>query len=194
MKKLREKVKNAGQEHIFKFWDELSEKSQDKLIHQIQTIDFNLMNRLKDMYLNDDEEKLFSSELQPIDIIPIPTTDSQKEEAERAKLVGEKLLTDGKVAALLVAGGQGTRLGFNGPKGKYVVGPISQKSLFNMHADKILAMSRKYKTSIPWFIMTSEVNHKETVQYFDENEYFGLEPGNVYFFVQKNKSNHLQFR
>ncbi len=185
VEQLKKIAKSAGQEHIFHFWNELTPNSKKKLIQQILTIDFNLMNKLKNNYLDKSDKKLFDGELEPIAIIPIPATDQQKKEAERAKKEGDKLLADGKIAALLVAGGQGTRLGFNGPKGEFPAAPISGKSLFNMHADKILTLNRKYNTNIPWFIMTSEMNHKETVQYFEENGYFGLNADDVFFFVQK---------
>ena len=182
---LREKVKKAGQEHIFRFWDELDKKSQERLILQIQAIDFELMHSLKEKYLNNSDQNLSNVGLEPIEIIPIPTTESQRITADHAKKTGEQLIANGKVAALLVAGGQGTRLGFNGAKGKYKAGPISGKSLFNMHAEQLLALNRKYKTTTPWFIMTSEVNHKESIQYFEENEFFGLNSEDIFFFVQK---------
>jgi UDP-N-acetylglucosamine/UDP-N-acetylgalactosamine diphosphorylase len=89
------------------------------------------------------------------------------------------------VAAFLVAGGQGTRLGYSGPKGKFRISPIKEKSLFQLHAEKILAMSRKYRANIPWYIMTSDTNHQETVDFFETCEYFGLNPKDVVFFSQE---------
>jgi len=185
VEQLKKKATNAGQGHIFRFWNELTPVNKTKLVQQIETIDFELMKKLKNKYIDKSGKQLFKSELEPIEIIPIPITDQQKQKAEHAKKIGEQLLAEGKVAALLVAGGQGSRLGFNGPKGKFAAGPISGKTLFNMHADKILAMNRKYNTTIPWFIMTSTMNHDETIQYFEVNKYFGLNANDVFFFVQK---------
>ena len=156
-KQLKLAAKKAGQIHLFRFWNELSGNSQHKLIRQIQSIDFELMNKLKKEYLLTNDKKHLLGEFEPIPILPLPKTSQQQAAAAAAKKSGEKLLAEGKVAALLVAGGQGSRLDFAGPKGKFPAGPISGKSLFQMHAEKILALNKKYRTNIPWFIMTSEI-------------------------------------
>ncbi len=184
LKQLRETVKKYNQEHVFRFWNELTETSQNNLINQLEAIDFDLMVELKKKYIDKSETRLFKGELEPPSIISLPHTDKQKQQAEQAKKAGEKLLTSGKVAALLVAGGQGTRLGFKGPKGMFPAGPISGKSLFQLHAEKIMALNRKYNITIAWYIMTSETNFNETVEYFKKNNYFGLAPDDVFFFVQ----------
>ncbi len=97
---------------------------------------------------------------------------------------GEKELRNGRVAALLVAGGQGSRLGYDGPKGCYEIGPISNAPLFYFHARKILARSLRYGKTIPFYIMTSEMNDAATKQCFEENDYFGLNKEDVFFFTQ----------
>ncbi|MFZ5517387.1 MAG: UTP--glucose-1-phosphate uridylyltransferase [Candidatus Zhuqueibacterota bacterium] len=184
VKQLREKASAAGQGHIFRFWDELSRQGKVNLIQQVQSIDFTLLKQLKETYLSGAQNNLFQGELQPPEIIPIPATDQQKMKAAEAKKIGEALLSRGKVAALLVAGGQGSRLGFDGPKGMYTIAPISRKSLFQLHAEKIAALQSKYGAVIPWFIMTSETNHDETVAFFQRHRFFGLSEGDVYFFRQ----------
>jgi len=184
IKQLREKVSAAGQGHIFRFWDELSRQGKENLVQQLQSIDFALLKHLKETYLDGAQNNVFQGELQPPEIIPIPVTEQQKMRALEAKHVGEELLSRGKVAALLVAGGQGSRLGFDGPKGMYKIAPISQKSLFQLHAEKIAALQKKYGAVIPWFIMTSETNHDETEAFFQRHRYFGLKDGDVYFFKQ----------
>lgn len=181
---LFEKAKHAGQGHIFRFWDELSLQRQNKLIEQIQSIDFDVLLRLKREYLDNPHNTSFSGELEPPEIISIPATDEQKKQAAKAKEVGENLLREGKIGAILVAGGQGSRLGFDGPKGKFQIMPITGKTLFQLFAEKIAALNKKYDCRIPWFIMTSEANDQETRDYFSEYNFFDLNPGDIYFFKQ----------
>src|SRR5262249_9454643 len=93
-------------------------------------------------------------------------------------------LRRGEVAALVVAGGQGSRLGFEHPKGLYPIGPVSDKSLFQIHAEKVLALQRRHKAAVPFLVMTSPATHAETEQFFSEHSYFGLPVEEVYFFSQ----------
>ena len=122
--------------------------------------------------------------IKPAPIIAIPETDKEKEQEQKAKQTGETLLRDGKVAVLIVAGGQGSRLGFEGPKGIYKISPIQQKSLFQLFAEQVKSQSKRYSTKIPLIIMTSEENHDETVQFFKSKDYFGLGKDTLYFFQQ----------
>ncbi len=100
------------------------------------------------------------------------------------KARGEALLSGGKVAALVVAGGQGSRLGFEHPKGMYPIGPVSERSLFQIHFEKILALQRRYGASLPLIIMTSPATDEETRTYFEQNKNFGLKDGELHFFCQ----------
>ena len=102
----------------------------------------------------------------------------------RAVAAGEKELRAGRVAVLLVAGGQGSRLGFDGPKGAYPIGPLTDAPLFFFHARKVLALGLKYGRSVPFYIMTSEANRKATEAHFREHRYFGLPKKDVIFFTQ----------
>ena len=117
-------------------------------------------------------------------ISPLPNILPDAPDAE-AKALGEAALARGEVAVLLVAGGQGTRLGFDHPKGMYEVGPVSKKSLFQFHAEKVLARSRRHGKPLPFLIMTSDVTHEETVAFFREQNYFGLPANEVLFFQQE---------
>jgi len=123
--------------------------------------------------------------LEPADFIPLPKIPEEKQAWRRAREIGEDALRGGRVAAFLVAGGQGSRLGFDGPKGKFAISPLRGKTLFQLHAEKILALGRKYGRTIPWYIMTSKTNHKETVDFFKSNDFFGLESDHVSFFEQE---------
>ncbi|MBD3288673.1 UDPGP type 1 family protein [candidate division KSB1 bacterium] len=180
-----EKAHQYGQGHVFKYWDELNDSEKQQLLNQIKAVDFELLRRLADEHILEPAEQSVAGVLEPAEIIPIPDSDELLQKADSAGKTGEKLLRDGKVAALLVSGGQGTRLGFDGPKGKFPAGPLSNKTLFQLHAEKIIAMQRRYKTTIPWYIMTSETNDAETREFFEENKYFGLNKKDVIFFTQR---------
>ncbi len=181
----KQKAEKYNQGHVFKYWDELTESQQHKLVKQVEIVDFELLRTLANEHILHPAPTSIKGDLEPAEIIPIPETQEQAAEAEKARATGEQLLRQGKVAALLVSGGQGTRLGFDGSKGKFPAGPISNKSLFQLHAEKIIAMQRRYKTSIPWFIMTSETNDEETQEFFKDNHYFGLNNSDVIFFTQR---------
>jgi len=169
------------QEHIFRFWDALNETQQNRLISQVGLIDFNLLSQL--IELASDRERYLKKEfkLEPAEFISLQ---ERKERDISARAVGEEHLKAGKVAAFLVAGGQGTRLGFSKTKGMYPITPVKKKSLFQLHAEKLRAMERRYNTQIPWFIMTSQTNNKETSNFFEENNHFGYNAENISFIVQ----------
>lgn len=182
--KLIDQVYEYQQEHIFRFWNELSDDAQRNLLQQISEIHFGQIQHFQKLVAQS-ESVVADKKLEPADYIPIPQTEKQLEEAAQACQIGERALQEGRVAAFLVAGGQGTRLGFDAPKGVFPISPIKEKSLFQLHAEKILARSRRYGKTIPWYIMTSESNHQATVDFFEQNEFFGLNPDDVMFFRQE---------
>ncbi|MEE4311663.1 MAG: UDPGP type 1 family protein [candidate division KSB1 bacterium] len=177
-------AKAYGQEHVFKYWPELDENQKTRLVDQFNSIDLDLISELTKRYIIDSEATASPGQLEPADIIPVPQTDDQQKEAVRARMAGEELLRYGKVGVILVAGGQGTRLGFDGPKGIMPIGPVSNKSIFELHSDKISALMRRYRQPLPWFIMTSRVNDAETKRFFQRHDYFGLDKKDVIFFQQ----------
>ena len=181
---LKKRFIDAGQGHIFRYWDELSPESRQKFIHQLQSIDLDLLQTLVQKFVINPAANQGRISLLPPKVISIPCTEEQKQRAKQAKLVGEKLLHSGKVAVVLVAGGQGTRLGFDGPKGIFPITPVRKKSLFQFHAEKILALRRRYQVPIPWYIMTSESNDAATRQYFQDHDFFQLPPDDIFFFTQ----------
>jgi UDP-N-acetylglucosamine/UDP-N-acetylgalactosamine diphosphorylase len=103
---------------------------------------------------------------------------------DRATSLGQELLRSGKVAAFTVAGGQGTRLGFDGPKGAVPITPIMQKTFFQLFAEMILAVRNRFGVAIPWYIMTSDANHLQTVDFFRQHQHFKLPASDVVFFAQ----------
>lgn len=117
-------------------------------------------------------------------LAPVPTHRRDHPDALRFKAEGERLLRSGKVAAFTVAGGQGTRLGWRGPKGTYPATVITGKPLFRVFSEQILASERRYGVVIPWFVMTSPQNDAETRAFFSDNNYFGRRPSDHFFFPQ----------
>jgi len=179
--KIIERVYHYNQDHVFRFWDELDQKQKDELLEQIDSIDFDLLNRQIKQVLAD-HKPVHYKDLHPPEVV---TLNRRKNQDKQVMGIGEKAIARGKTAALLVAGGQGTRLGFDGPKGEYPVTPVKQKSLFQLHAEKLIAIGRRYKTSIPWYIMTSQTNKNQTVQFFKDHDYFGYQKGDIFFFTQE---------
>jgi UDP-N-acetylglucosamine/UDP-N-acetylgalactosamine diphosphorylase len=123
--------------------------------------------------------------LQPAPMLPAQPRDEETRRLyEQAKARGRELAVQGKVAAMVVAGGDGTRLGFAGPKGCLPVTPIKRRSLFCTFGEQILATSRRYGCPVPWYIMTSPANDAATRDFFAEQKFFGLGERDVFFFIQ----------
>jgi UDP-N-acetylglucosamine/UDP-N-acetylgalactosamine diphosphorylase len=122
--------------------------------------------------------------LTPAPYEPLPENGGNGIDWARAKGAGEAALRAGRVAAFVVAGGQGTRLGYDGPKGTFPVTPLRKKTLFQVFAEKIRAAGLRYGKPIHWFVMTSHANHGATEGFFQDNKFFGLDPARVHFFRQ----------
>ena len=171
-------LKKCGQEHVLAYWKKLGKKEQAALLEQIATIEpKNLAYCQQALKTGADVPDSSKGKAPKVAVL------KGKKLAE-AVAAGEKELKAGKVAALLVAGGQGSRLGYDGPKGCYAIGPITGAPLFYFHARKILARTIRYGATIPFYVMTSEANNAATVKCFEENDYFGLNPDDVFFFTQ----------
>ncbi|MEW6742450.1 MAG: UDPGP type 1 family protein [Planctomycetota bacterium] len=192
---LRKAFCDADQGHVFRFWEDLSEGEQRAFLEQLAKVDLDLLRRLLDEHLAPHKEVAPRS-IEPAPFIPIPQTEDELARARAAREAGEVLLRAGQVAVVIVAGGQATRLGFEGPKGLYPIGPVSGKCLFEIHAEKIRALVRRYGAPLPLFIMTSASNDAATRDAFKSASYYGLDPGDVYFFEQEmlpavTRSGHL---
>jgi UDP-N-acetylglucosamine/UDP-N-acetylgalactosamine diphosphorylase len=171
------RLKQHRQEHLLVGWDGLSAADRAGLVEQLAGLDF---AELEALYRRKDEPHAV---LPPRDrIAPLPVEPPTPSPAARG--AGEEALRRGEVAALLVAGGQGTRLGFDRPKGVYPVGPVSKATLFQVHAEKVLALSRRYGRPVPLLVMTSPATHADTEPFFRDHRFFGLSPSDVYFFQQ----------
>lgn len=182
---LKAAFRKHQQEHVFRHAEELSSAQLETLLSQCQEVDLPELTQLLGKHLGPQSKDSFDPEnLAPAPAIRTPENGGQQEEWEAAAKEGGKLLEAGKVACFTVAGGQGTRLGYDGPKGTYPVTPVRKKPLFQVFAEKIRAANRRYHTRLPWFIMTSDLNHEATTSFFEENQFFGLNPGDVFFFRQ----------
>jgi UDP-N-acetylglucosamine/UDP-N-acetylgalactosamine diphosphorylase len=175
---LRAALHRAGQEHVLAWWDQLNDAQRDELIGQLLRLDLGLLAKL---YAHRDHAYPvpFPDEIEPVPVIPRETP--QNVESRR---LGEEALRRGEVAVLVVAGGQGSRLGFDHPKGMFPVGPVTHKSLFQIHVEKVIALGRRYGGLPPLLVMTSPATHEETIAYFQEHEAFGLPADAVHFFCQ----------
>jgi UDP-N-acetylglucosamine/UDP-N-acetylgalactosamine diphosphorylase len=153
------------------------------LIDRLHNINFAYLHKLIHNYLIKPIRKSVLN-LSPVPVIGLPKTETERNKRLHAKSVGEEAIKKGKVAILVVAGGQGSRLGFDGTKGKFNISTIKKKSFFKLNAEKILALEKRYNTKLTWLVMTSESNDAETRDYFEENEFFGLQRENVFIFKQ----------
>lgn len=177
------RLNRHGQQQLLKWWDGLTPDGRKRLAAEIEAIDFEQLDRLLQDVMGDDGAAAAAvRDVRPIEVARLPQTDGERVAWRRAAEVGGDVLEAGEVAVVLVAGGSGTRLGFDGPKGTYPIGPVSSASLFQIHAEKIAAMGRRHGRSLPLYVMTSPENHQTTVDFFAAHDQFGLK--HVRFFVQ----------
>ncbi len=175
----------AGQGQVFQFIDELDADAQARLIAQAQTIDLAEVNALVAEHVKGEHDSSINLDgLEPAPYIALPENGGDAEQWKAAWDAGASAIKAGRVAAFTVAGGQGTRLGFDGPKGTYPISPVQGKTLFQVFAEKIARSGARFGVSIPWFILTSEINNDATVAAFEANNYFGLSKESVHFIVQ----------
>jgi UDP-N-acetylglucosamine/UDP-N-acetylgalactosamine diphosphorylase len=172
-----------GQEHLLRFWSQLNTQEQQQLARQIHSVDFELINRLSRQVGGDSDWAELAARAQPPEAVRLQDS-NQPFSVNEARAAGEHALRAGQVGAILVAGGQGTRLGFDHPKGMYPIGPISNASLFQILFEKLVAVGRRFGAPIPLYIMTSDATHGETEDYLERNRYFGLPADEVRLFCQ----------
>ena len=174
----KETLRQHGQEHVLTFWDRLDAGGRAQLLERVAALDFASIGRMQGL-LKAKSAAAAASEPAAADVVELAP-----EAREAAYAAGEAEIRAGKVAVLLVAGGQGSRLGYEGPKGAYAIGPVTARSLFYFHARKIVALCRRYGVRIPFYIMTSDANDSATRAHFEDHGYFGLDRNDVTFFMQ----------
>lgn len=194
---LHKRYEAAGQGHLLKFWPTLDEAQRAALSAQLEALDIERVNRIYQKAVSAEKDASDPNvKSDPIDPLPEGTVDyafgnSGGEKEWRA--TGLQAISRGEVGVLLMAGGQGTRLGSSAPKGCYDIGLPSHKSLFQYQAERIarlqtVAEQETGKSTgsvvIPWYVMTSGPTRKETQEFFSKNNYFGLDSKNVIFFEQ----------
>jgi UDP-N-acetylglucosamine/UDP-N-acetylgalactosamine diphosphorylase len=172
-----QQLRKTGQEHVLAFWDRLSETERQELVDQLRNINF---DHLRELYRQRDWAVSLPSvdKIQPVPVVQL------SDDSCSARQAGEIALRRGEIAVLVVAGGQGSRLGFDHAKGMFPISPVKNKSLFQIHAEKVLALSRRYGRPIPFLVMTSPATHGETERFFLEHGCFGLNPEDVALFCQ----------
>ena len=173
------KLKKYGQEHLLNHFETLDDKKQKELLAQIENIDFELVN---DLYKHADKIDTSKDEISHMEYSDKYKLNEKYKDYEE---IGKKAIMEGKLAAVTMAGGQGTRLGFDGPKGAYDIGLDSHKSLFELLCDNLKEGEKKFGVRVPWFIMTSEENNDQTIEFFEKNKFFGYQKDkNIFFFKQ----------
>jgi UDP-N-acetylglucosamine/UDP-N-acetylgalactosamine diphosphorylase len=173
---LKQRLALHGQEHVLRFFEELDEAGRARLLAQLETIDLAWLARV------------FGSRIEaarPEEVAPYREVIREDDPAGReARALGEAALRAGRVATLLVAGGQGTRLGFDGPKGLYPIGAVSGKTLYQLHAERLVALGRRHGRTPPLYLMTSDANHEATLAHFEAAGFHGLPREEVLIFQQ----------
>lgn len=173
------------QEHLIPVLQKATPHDREKLEKQLSTLPWEELPALIRDYVLRKPVTAIPDDLRPAPFFPFhPESEKRKQYYAKAELAGKELLSQGKAAVLTVAGGQGTRLGFDGPKGTYPITPILHKSLFQYFAESIARASEKYASKIHWYILTSKINDTPTRSFFENAKYFGLDPECVTFFTQ----------
>ncbi|MBM4142703.1 MAG: UDPGP type 1 family protein [Lentisphaerae bacterium] len=173
------RLKAHGQEGALRFWNKLDAEGRRRLLAQIGRIDLDNVSRLARLLTPRGSAGPAHADIAPATVLP------GLELADAANVrAGRDALRAGRVGVLLVAGGQGSRLGFEGPKGMFPLAPITGATLFEIHARKILALQRAYGADLPLYVMTSRANDAATRDFFERHGRFGLPAGAVRFFVQ----------
>lgn len=172
-----------GQQHLLRFWEQLNPDQQQRLAAQIDAIDFAAIAQLFRHVAGGSDWAELAGRAEPPQAVRLSGQGNRFSAAE-ARAAGEQALRKGEIGAILVAGGQGTRLGFNHPKGMYPIGPVSNASLFQVLLEKIRAVGQRYGVKIPLYIMTSDATQVETEDYLKANRWFGLSADDVRLFCQ----------
>ncbi len=180
---LMDTLAKYGQEQVLRFQDSLSASARAALEQQLSQIDFAQLQRLT---LNQDaavDWSQLAAKAEPPPAVRLDGSHAQYD-PQAALAAGEQALRAGRVGMILVAGGQGTRLGFDKPKGLFPIGPISHRNLFQIHCDRLLAVMKRYGVAIPMYIMTSPATDAETRQFFHEHDRCGLAEDQLTIFCQ----------
>ncbi len=171
-----DKLANYGQQHVLQYYEELSRQEQEQLLLQIEQTDFDVLSLCKKK-----ETLNPRGEITPIGVMQLPEIEAKREEYTTT---GLEAIRAGKVGAVLLAGGMGTRLGSDAPKGVYNIGLTKEVFIFQRLIENLLVVVNQAGAWIPLYVMTSDKNHETTAAFFKEKEYFGYNADYVTFFMQ----------
>ncbi|MBR4287868.1 MAG: UDPGP type 1 family protein [Clostridia bacterium] len=174
-----DKLKKYEQEHLLRYMNELGQEEKAELFRQIDDADFTLLDELK--YREDGNNPNDGSSTTPLGALELEEIATKKEAFEKA---GLEAIRQGKVAALLLGGGQGTRLGFDGPKGTFNFGVTREYYIFQAQIETMLSVCEKAGCYFPLFIMTSDKNDEATRTFLKEKNYFSYPEEKIFFFRQ----------
>ncbi|MBU0639540.1 MAG: UTP--glucose-1-phosphate uridylyltransferase [Planctomycetes bacterium] len=180
----RQSLQQFGQSHLLTYWEELTDPQRQRLLDDLDQVDFARCAELIDPYVRNRPVIPLPERIEPVPALPAEPDAGRVGFYAKAVEVGTTAINGGQVAAFTVAGGQGTRLGYDGPKGAFPASPVRSACLFRLFAEFLLGTQRRHGACPRWFIMTSQANHTETVALFEEHSYFGLSHDRVRFFRQ----------
>lgn len=179
-----ERLNAAEQRHVLRFWGELSTVEKTALLDDLDQVDLARCTPLIDRFVTRRPVIELPRTIEPAPTLPARPPAELAGRYREATALGEQLIRDGRVAAFTVAGGQGTRLGYDGPKGGFRISPIREACLFQIFAENLLGIERRYGRRPRWYVMTSPANHAATIAIFERAAWFGLRGDEVTFFVQ----------
>ena len=171
------KLKQYGQEHVLAYYDELNDEQKQELLAQIADTDFSMLSSCKDE--KKDEGR---GEISPLAAMQLSEIEEKKAEFTA---LGLKAVKAGKVGAVLLAGGMGTRLGSDDPKGMYNIGITKDVYIFQRLIENLMDVVKQAESWIPLYVMTSDKNHEATVNFLKEHKYFGYNSDYITFFMQE---------
>ena len=182
---LAARLNAIGQAHLFRFWQELTPEQQADYARQLEGLDWALIDKLVRSVVTHPEKFELRGNVEPAPYYENQPADPVKQrKLKEGRARGEALLRAGKVAAFVVAGGQGTRLGWEGPKGTFPATPVKRKPLFQCFAETLLALGKRHGRPVPFYIMTSPQNDEATRTFWRKHGYFGMNPADVTLFAQ----------
>ncbi len=176
-KEALEKLKRYGQEHVLKYYEELSEEEKALLLAQVEATDFSMLASCRDR-----KETAERGVISPLAAMQLPEITGKK---EKFTALGLDAIKKGRVGAVLLAGGMGTRLGSDDPKGMYNIGITREVYIFQRLIENLLDVVRQAESWIPLYVMTSDKNHDATVSFLKKHDYFGYNKDYVTFFMQE---------
>lgn len=180
---LATRLAEAGQQDLLAFWNELDTRRRSRLAAQLEAVDFEQIRLLVEGEDAAPDWAALAAQAKAPRAIRLDSTDNEFSPAE-AIARGEQALRAGQLGLILVAGGQGTRLGFEHPKGMFPLGPVSGRTLFQILIERLRAVARRYGASIPMYLMTSPATHDETITFLADHNRFGLREDELRVFCQ----------